>query len=357
MDEQKYVIRRLADLPGSGVRVLVEKWKTHIVGVSIALAIVIAGVLSIFLALPEDERDKAIRTIVNGLMWGGVYAMITLGMVVVYKSTRVFNMAHGGILLFLTYLTWWLIASDRQDLSLPVAFPVAILAAIAFGWGLDLLFFRGMIGKGELITFLITMVMGFSVIHGVTVLVFEGKSQIMPSIGFPEHSISVIGSYRLQWELLGAFVAATIMFLIFVAYFRFTKSGLAMRCVSEDNVISQSLGIKVKRIYTMAWIISCLSALVGGVLVGSLTQVYSESGGLDGYAIMLALPIIILGGVESIPGAYIAALIVGLTQSLAGSYINPYIEGFRDVLPWLLLLTVMLVRPHGIFGLRGIKRI
>ncbi len=356
MDEQKYVIRRLASLPGSGLRILVEKWKAHIVASSIVAAIILVGVLVIAFVLPDDERDKAIRTIVDGLLWGGVFALITVGMVVVYKSTRIFNMAHGGILLFLTYLTWWLLADDRLGLPLPAALAAVTGAAIVMGLAMDIILFRGLIGKGELTTFLITLVFGFSVIHGITVLVFEGKSQIMPAI-FPDETISVVGNYRLSWELLCAFIASTLMFLIFVAFFRFTKSGLAMRCVSEDNVISQSLGIRVKRIYSLAWVICCLSAVVGGILLGTLTQVYSESGGMDGYAIMMALPIIVLGGLESILGAFLGALIIGLTQHLVASYVNTYIPGFSDISPYVLLMAVMIVRPHGLFGLKGIKRI
>jgi branched-chain amino acid transport system permease protein len=131
-----------------------------------------------------------------------------------------------------------------------------------------------------------------------------------------------------------------------------------MRCVSEDNVISQSLGIRVKRIYTIAWIIGCLSAMIGGILLSSVIgSVYASRGGMDGLAIMMALPIVILGGLESIAGAYLAALLVGLLKSLGGFYIDPYIRGFSDVLPWVLLVLVMLVRPQGLFGLKGIKRI
>jgi len=356
MDEQKYAIRKLAGLPGSGIRALIEKWKAHIVGSSIVLALIIVGLIVIFVVLSDEERDKAVRTIVDGLMWGGVYALITLGMVVVYKATRIFNMAHGGILLFMAYLTWWLYADDRVNLPLPVVLIFVALASIALGWALDFLLFRGLIGKGELSTFLITLILGFSVIHGMTVLLFEGKSQIMPRL-FWDDTINVIGNYRLSWELVWAFIIASLMFVVFVIFFRLTRWGLAMRCVSEDNVISQSLGIRVKRIYTIAWVICCLTAAVGGILLGSLTQVYSESGGMDGYAIMMALPIVVLGGLESIPGAFLGALLIGLFQSLMGSYVNLYIDGFRDVSPYILLITVMIIRPHGIFGLKGIKRI
>ncbi len=355
MDEQKYAIRKLAGLPGSGIRIVYEKGKAHVIASSITLAILLAGLIVIFAVLPIEDRDKAIKAIVGGLMNGGVLALITVGIVVVYKSTRIFNMAHGGILLFLAFLTWWLIS--EQGLPTPVALFVVAVAAVVLGWALDFFLFRGMIGHGELSSFLITMILGFSVLHYITKLIFEGKDRVMPQI-FPDSTMSVIGSYNLPWTDLGAFVAATLMFLIFVSYFRFTKSGLAMRCVSEDNVISQSLGIKVKRIYAIAWIIGTLSAAIGGILLASVVgSVYASREGLDGLAIMMALPIIVLGGLESIAGAYLAALMVGLAKSLTGFYIDPYVSGFSDVLPYVLLVSVMLVRPQGLFGLKGIKRI
>lgn len=408
MDERKYAVRKLAGLPASGLRILYAKWKANIIASSIVLAILIVGIIVIFAVLPTEDRDKAVKAIVGGLMHGGVLALITVGMVVVYKSTRIFNMAHGGMLLFLTFLTWWLLSEVEtgtvKTVSIALVIPVFLivtfflfrirsanlgtfvilgsmvallvllifvgvwwdplsalflvtLAAITLGWALDLFLFRGMIGHGELSTFLITMVLGFSVLHYVTKLIFEGKDRVMPAL-FPEETISVIGSYNLPWSELGAFIASTVMFLVFVSYFRFTKSGLAMRCVSEDNVISQSLGIRVKRIYTIAWIIGCLSAMIGGVLLSSVIgSVYASRGGIDGLAIMKALPIVILGGLESIAGAYFAALMIGLAISLAGFYIDPHIRGFSDVAPWVLLMLVMLVRPQGLFGLKGIKRI
>ncbi len=365
MNERKYVIRRLASLPGSGLRVLYEKGKAHIIASSIILAILVAGLIVIFSVLSVDDRDKAIKAIVGGLMNGGVLALITVGMVVFYKATRIFNMAHGGMLLFLTYLTWWLIAD--QGVPYPLVLFLVAIAGVVLGWVLDRALFRGMIGHGELSSFLITMILGFSVLHYITKLIFEGKDRVMPDIigwilkdifQVEGGTVHVIGTYNLPWAELGSFIVATLMFLIFVTYFRFTKSGLAMRCVSEDNIISQSLGIKVKRIYTIAWIIGCLSAVTGGILLASVVgTVYSSRGGMDGLAIMMALPIVVLGGLESIAGAYVAALIIGLTVSLCGFYVDSYIRGFADVVPWVLLMVVMIIRPSGLFGVKGIKRI
>lgn len=362
MDEQKYTIRKLASLPGASVRILLQKAsnRSFLVPFLIVLGALVAGSLYVWLGLDDEETEKAVRAIVTGLMWGGVYSLGALGIVVVYKSTRIFNMGHGGILLFLTYLAWYLLADDQQ--GWPVWLGLITLAAAAVGFGLviDRLLFRGMIGRQELETFIMTLVFGFSFLQGVTILVFEGKSQIMPEFIPPwveSGKIHVIGNYNLNWELLFSFCVALLMFLVFVAYFRFTKSGLAMRCVSESNVISQSLGIKVKQIYAIAWVVACLAAAIGGILVATHTAVYSESGGMGTYALMRALPIVLLGGLESIPGAFLAALMIGLAEQLSAAYIDPYVKTFRAVLPFILMLMVMVVKPQGLFGLKGIKRI
>lgn len=362
MDEQKYIIRRLAALPGASIRIVLEKTKSRsfLVPFLIVLAAVIASSLYITLGLSDASTEKAVRTIVTGLIWGGVYSLAALGIVVVYKSTRIFNMAHGGTLLFLTYLAWWLMSP--YDLPAWAALPILVVASTAFGLALHLLFFKGMIGHNELKTFLATLMLGFTVLHGLTVLVFEGKQKYMPEFipepGFIDQGkIHVIGNFNLNWELLVSFIVATCMFLVFVAYFRFTRSGLAMRCVSEDNVISQSLGINVKQIYAIAWIVGCISAAIGGILVARYTAVYSDAGGMGTYVLIRALPIVLLGGLDSIAGAFTAALLIGLAESLSSSYVNPHIDQFSTVLPYILMISVMIIRPQGLFGMRGIKRI
>ncbi|NQT71488.1 MAG: branched-chain amino acid ABC transporter permease [Chloroflexi bacterium] len=418
MDAQKYAIRKVVGLPGASIRILLEKAKSSAFIAAIAIAVVIAivlvilycGVPGVFKVLTGDGRDKLTGALLSGLMWGGMYSIIALGMVVVYKATRVLNMAAGGMLQFLTFLAWWLLAvGDNQSyvlitLGLIVAvmairitnrrqfgqFGVAfgICATIGFGifvWGelsgdhltywwlrivgltiltfaavvfglyTDRLVFRGMIGASPLMTFMLAVFFGFLLLHGGCVLVFEGKSQIMPQL-FPSGTIEV-GNYRLPWDLLSAFITGTLLFVIFVLFFRFTKTGLAMRCVSENSVVSQSLGIYVKRVYAIAWVVGALTAAIGGILLATKTAVYSESGGMGIYGLFRALPVMVLGGLESIGGCFLAALIVGLTEQLSGAYIDPYIPQFRAIMPYVLLLVIIIVRPHGLFGLKGIRRI
>jgi len=293
--------------------------------------------------------DTFLRAFTEGILLGGVYALIALGVVVVFKASKVFNLAHGGVLVLLAYLIWWLLVP--KGLPLWLSLLLLTLAAILFGLTLDRVIFRPLIGQSMLVTFIITLVLGFTVIPGVATLLWGGRPQVMHI--FPSGSMT-IGPVTFSYTFLFSFIIAIAMFSIFVLYFRYTRTGLLMRCVSEDNVISQSLGINVKKIYALSWVVGCLSAAIGAIMFGSMFAVNSDLGGL---AIIHALPVVLLGGLESIPGAFIGALFVGLAETCAGTYVDPYVSGFRELMPYILMVLILMFRPHGLFGLRRIERI
>lgn len=293
--------------------------------------------------------DTFLRAFTEGILLGGVYALIALGVVMVFKASKVFNLAHGGILMFLAYFTWWLLVPKGLPLWLTLL--VLALVSVLFGLTLDRFIFRPLIGQTMLVTFIITLVLGFTVIPGLAMLFWGGRPQVMHV--FPSGSMT-IGPVTFSYTFLFSFIIAVAMFLIFVFYFRYTRTGLLMRCVSEDNLISQSLGINVKWIFALSWVVGCLSAAIGAILLGTMFAVDS---GLGGLAIIHALPVVLLGGLESIPGAFIGALFVGLAETFAGTYVDPYVSGFRELMPYILMVLILMFRPHGLFGLKRIERI
>jgi len=295
--------------------------------------------------------DTALSAIVEGLLRGGVYALIALGVVVVYKASKVFNLAVGGLMVLFTFLLWWL--AEEKGLPVGAAVVLTFIAAVAVGLFINRFLMQPVIGATGLVTFIMTIVMGLSVIIGISMLAFGGSAQVMPEIFRPSGNISA-GGVTFPRLYLISFAVATAMFLAFVVYFRYTKNGLLMRCVSEDNIISQSLGINVKRIYAIAWVVGCLAAAIGGILMGSMSAVSTDMGG---FALIRALPVLLLGGMESLPGAYLGAMIVGVSESLGSTYIDPHVTGFSELLPFILMLVILMVRPHGLFGLKIIRRI
>ena len=179
-----------------------------------------------------------------------------------------------------------------------------------------------------------------------------GEPRAMPHI-LPEGNVN-LGEVSFAWSLLLSFFIATAMFAVFVLFFRFTRMGLAMRAVAERQVVSQSLGIDVKRVFAVSWIVGMLSAALGGILLASMFVLDST---LGDFGMMRAMPVLLLGGIESVPGAFVGALIIGLVEILSGTYIDPHVTAFREVLPFILMVLIMLVRPNGLFGLKEIRRI
>jgi len=296
--------------------------------------------------------DTFLGALVQGVLQGGVYALVVLGVIVVAKATKVINLAYGGILLVLTYLLWWLV--DSMGLPLPVGLVIVLAAGVLVGFGIERLLMRPLMGRPEMdmITFLMTLVVGFTVMQGIAILAFGGVPQVMPRM-FPEGNLNFAG-VNFTYTSLFCFATAVAMFLAFVAYFRYSKNGLAMRCVSDDMIVSQSLGISVKRICSYAWAVGAVSAAVGGVLIGSMYAVDTNTGS---FAMMRALPVLLLAGLDSLPGGFVGALLVGLAESFAGAYIDPHVGGFRELLPFILMLVILLVLPNGLFGKKAIRRI
>jgi len=293
--------------------------------------------------------DTFLSAFAEGILIGGLYALLALGVVVIYKSSKVFNIAHGEIMAFLAYFMVFLLSS--QHLPVGVSFILVILTGLVLGLACERIFLRPLIGKPMLITFMVCLFLGL-LIRSITLMWHGGVPQVLRL--FPSGNLA-IGSISLSHTLVWSFVIALAMFLIFVLYFRYTKTGLGMRCVAEDHQTSQSLGIDAKRVFALSWAIGGIMAAMGGVLLGSLTIVDTDT--LPIWALIRALPVLLLGGLESIPGALAGGFIIGLTEILASTYIDPHVDGFRQLLPFILIVIILIIRPHGLFGLKRIERV
>jgi len=261
----------------------------------------------------------------------------------------VFNIAHGNIMMMLAFFTWWLLA--QIGLPLWAAMPLVAMFSVAVALILERFIMRPLVGRPMLIPFVATLIVGIA-IKGISTLWWGGNPRAMPPI-LPAGSLT-LGDITFSWGLLFSFIVATAMFIVFVLFFRYTRMGLAMRSVAEHQVVSQSLGINVNTVFAVSWIVGCLSAAVGGVLLSSMFVLDSS---LGDFGIMRALPVLLLGGIESVPGAFVGALIIGIVETLSGTYVDPHITAFREVLPFILMVLILMVRPNGLFGLKQIRRI
>lgn len=293
-----------------------------------------------------------LRTLLEGIMMGGVYALIVLGVVLVAKATRTINLAYGGTLLVLSYFLWWVVES--KGVPWPVGLLLMLAAAVALGWAINRFLIRPLIGRpeAEMVTFIGTVILGSFVLYGLAILLFAGSAHVMPRI-IP-NGVVRIGSIVVSETLVIAFGVGVLMFLAFVLYFKYSRNGLAMRSVAEDPQVSQSMGINVKRIFSYAWIVGAVSSGLGGLLLASMTGLENQTGNM---AMTRALPVLLLAGLNSLPGAFVGAMLVGLVESLGMTYIDPHLTSFSTVLPFIMMLIVLLILPNGLFGQKTLRRL
>ncbi len=205
---------------------------------------------------------------------------------------------------------------------------------------------RPLMGQSFLAIMMMTLMLG-TVIHGVIVLLWPGRIWNIP---FRPQGMWAIGSIKISPDAAIAFLVALVVFLVLVLVFRYTKVGLSMRVVAADHEVAQSLGIRVNRIFSISWATSGAFAAICGVLLG---MVFSVDVSLGDVALGKGMTILLVGGMTSIPGALVGGLLIGASESL-GAY---WVGALREIVPWLFMLFILLIRPQGLFGQKRIERI
>lgn len=299
------------------------------------------------------------QMIATGLLAGGPLALMALGLVLIFKSSYIFNFAHGQLLLLGALFTWWL--AVPRGLPLWLAIPLALVAVAGLGLLIERLALRPMTGQPLLSIILMTLGLG-QVLHGLALLLFGGVQRNFPQL------FAVANPYRitlpfsingnpavviLKQNLVWSFVIAILGVIIIGAFFRFTHTGLAMRGASEDHELAQSIGLRIHRIFGLSWALAGVVATVSGVLLAT-------SSGLDlslSVTVLAAFPVVLLGGLESIPGTVVGGLLVGLSQGLVSASKVQLVRNAAEIMPYIVLLLVLLIRPEGLFGQKRIERI
>ncbi len=310
------------------------------------------------------------QQIINGLLNGGTLALIALGIVLIFKSSEVFNFAQGHMVMMGAFLTWWFAGaaedgSEIFNLPLWAAIIAAIIIAIVIGFIIERLTLRPMTGQPLLSIVLMTL--GLSqIMEGVTTVMFG----VTPKGNFPApfspsdatsipippvngQSIVFLDRLQIGHARLATFVVALVAAALFIAFFRYTNAGLAMRATAENHELARGIGIKVPRVFGWSWAIAGIVATLSGVLLATLSGV---SVNLATVA-LVAFPAILLGGLESFPGAILGGLLVGLTAEIVKASTIVEVRNAADIAPYILLLIILVLRPEGLFGLKRIERI
>jgi branched-chain amino acid transport system permease protein len=305
-----------------------------------------------------------LETLIGGLMTGMLYSLVALGFVLIFKASGVFNFAQGAMVLFAAlamarFATWIpkFTGLESKLLSNVLAFVVALLIMILVAWLVE----RWVLGKlvnQEGITLLMATLGISYFMDGFGQTVF-GSDIYKLDIGMPKEPMFLLdkvfqGGILVNQEDLVATVIAAALVALLSAFFQYTGTGRALRAVADDHQAAQSIGIPLNRIWVIVWSVAGFVALVAGIIWGSKLGVqFSLS-----LVALKALPVVILGGLTSVPGAIIGGLIIGVGEKLSEVYIGPHFGGGIEIwFAYVLALIFLLVRPQGLFGEKIIDRV
>jgi len=283
------------------------------------------------------------QLVVSGIVVGSIYALSALGFVLIYKSSRVLNIAHGQIIAsgaFITYaLTVWV------GIHIAVSFLLSMVITFFLAMSVERVFLRRLIGEPIISVIMVTIGL-MSIIDGLIYMTPFGAGNFSFPEFLPKTPIT-FWDVSMSWTQLVGVVITFIMIGAFTWFFKASTVGISMRAVSDDQFASMSIGISVPKVFGLAW---------GGGIIGNITGLNFDV--LHSFGIIV-FPVVIVGGLDSIFGAVVAGIIMGLIQQFAAGYLdgNWGLNGTADVLPYIILLIILLFKPHGLFGIHEIERV
>jgi branched-chain amino acid transport system permease protein len=288
-------------------------------------------------------------TITTGIMVGGIYALVALGWVLIYKCSGVLNLAMGELTLIGAYIS-------MSFYSMGIPFLLSLFFSLIIGLVLGILteriFLDRLIGEPVLTVIMVTVGLSFF-FKGSVELIWGTDTRIFTPPIFSLEPIR-IGPIAVGQVYLWSFVAAIILLCVFVGFFQYTRWGLAMQATADDEMAALSLGVSARFVYAAAWAIAFMSAGVGGTLLGNINGLNISVG----YLGLLVLPAVVLGGLNSVPGAIVGGIVIGILQNLCGAYLDKYFPGgVKEVAPFVFMAIFLLFKPHGLWGWERIERV
>jgi len=286
---------------------------------------------------------------ITGISVGMVYALIALGFALIWKSSSVANLALGQLVLISSWFTYGMLVQAKLPYWL--GFPLTILFAIFLGWMIERFTLRPLIAQPILSLITVTLGVGYF-LEGIVTFVWPMSVAALPRF-FPQEPIH-IGPAVVSQEYVWAAVISLVLFGLLSLFFKYHKMGIAMRATADDQLAVQACAIPVTSVFSTSWMFACVVAAVGGVLIssiGGITHGLVETG-------LKSFSVVILGGLNSFVGCIVAGPIIGLCENLGGGYLTPLIgPGIKDIIPFIIIIIVMIVKPYGLFGETRIERI
>ncbi|HOC60066.1 MAG: branched-chain amino acid ABC transporter permease [Syntrophaceae bacterium] len=291
--------------------------------------------------------DFFLQLLVNGVCIGLLYGISAMGFVMIFKASSVLNFAHGellalGAFFFLSLVTW-------GKIPVAAAFLLTLVGCFLLGFVIEKFFLRPLIG--EKLIFVIMLTVGLaSMFKGMILLIWGGNLHTYPEF-LPSALELQLGTIYIAPVYSATLIISVIFLVLFGLFFKKSSQGIFMRSVADNQKAALSLGVHVRRVFALSWAIAAMVACMSGIVLGIINGVNVHDLSAIGLKVF---PVVILGGLDSIGGAIIGGIIIGLLETFTGGYLSP---SLRDVVPYMVLVILLMVKPYGLFGLVEIERV
>jgi len=291
-----------------------------------------------------------LQLFISGLVVGSIYSLVALGFVIIYKATKVVNFAQGELVMVGAYVCFALTVQARVPFL--AAFFMTLAFSFILGIVIERLILRPMIGEPIISVIMVTIGLS-SVLKSLVQLFWGTQIQVFPPV-LPQEPVMIAG-LPVAPVYLAAFVLSVILFLIFSAFFKYSRLGISMRATAFDQQAAASMGIGIKNIFALSWCIAAMVSSIGGVILGNINGINAQLGHLG----LKVFPAVILGGLDSLLGAALGGLIVGVLENVCDGAAKEFLNlgGFKDVAAFILLVVILMIKPYGLFGAREIERV
>lgn len=290
-----------------------------------------------------------LQMLINGIVVGSIYGLVALGFVLIYRASGALNLANGEFVLFGPYIC--LVLMTALNVPFLVAFIGTLIISAILGLVVERLVIRQLQNAPTISVIMATLGLS-SLLAGAVHIIWGHTTRTFPPV-FPQTPLN-LGGIIVTPVYLWSFIIVMILLIVFSLFFKFSKIGLAMRAVADDRQAALSMGMSVKFVLAVTWMIAAMVAGIGGILLGNINGVNPTMSAIG----LTVLPVVILGGLDSVIGAIIGGFLIGIVQNLAGGYLDPLVGGgLKDVVPFIVVLLILMLKPHGLFGSRGIERV
>ena len=288
-----------------------------------------------------------LQLLINGLSLGFLYALSALGFVMIFKSSSVLNLAHGELLAIGAFM--FLVLSAWAGLPLIIAFALTLVGTFVLGFVVERFFLRPLIGESLIEVIMLTLGLGI-MFKGLLLFIFGGDIHDYPKF-LPQGLSLQLGAIQIPSVNVASIIIGIVFLILFGFFFKYSSQGIYMRSVADNQPAALSLGVHVRRVFALSWAIAFIVAAMSGIVLGIINGINVHELSAIGLKVF---PVVILGGLDSIGGAILGGIIIGLLETFTGGYIS---TSLREVIPYIVLIIILMVRPYGLFGLVEIERV